>query len=219
MDCFDCPVADEYGLVEAGIVAHTCPEGSLHLMDEILYVEVVDESGAPTCGVGEIVCTQLRNPGAPLIRYRTGDVGQLSTRNCPCGRGLRVLESLEGRVLDLLVLPEGGYASPHLVAQVLESFPTIGRMQIVQHDLDTLEIAVVADEELGPSQEGFLCQEIRKRFGEGFGIQVRRVSHIPTEGSGKYRWVKSRIYEKTQLPRPLTLTGFHSLEGGSAQRT
>ena len=34
----------------------------------------------------ELVATNLGRAGAPLIRYRTGDLVELDTRTCGCGR-------------------------------------------------------------------------------------------------------------------------------------
>lgn len=75
-DYFGAPVADGYGSREAGFIAHECPAESMHVMDESIVLEVVDESGS-TCGVGEVgemVVTHLDAYAMPLIRYRTGDM-------------------------------------------------------------------------------------------------------------------------------------------------
>ena len=84
------------------------------------------------------------------------------------------------------------------------------KMQIVQHDLESLQISVVVKDEWLPEQEDSIREEVRSRFGEEFKIDFKLVADIPTESSGKYRWVKSKIYEKTQLPRPLKLDDLQS---------
>ena len=43
----------------------------------------------------------------PLIRYQVGDVGVLSERQCACGRGLPLLEQLEGREADYVITADG----------------------------------------------------------------------------------------------------------------
>ena len=60
-------------------------------------VEVIDE---------EIVVTNLYNYITPIIRYRTGDHGEIRKSNCPCGRQLDILYDLEGKNVDYYNGPE-----------------------------------------------------------------------------------------------------------------
>ena len=39
---FDCPVANEYGARDAGILAYTCPSGGIHITAENCIIEVLD---------------------------------------------------------------------------------------------------------------------------------------------------------------------------------
>ncbi|MFO0566365.1 MAG: hypothetical protein U0263_11920 [Polyangiaceae bacterium] len=67
-DRFACPVIDVYSLNEAGPVAFDAGDGTWHLLQHELYVELVD---------GEITLTGGMNPWLPLVRYRTGDYAEL----------------------------------------------------------------------------------------------------------------------------------------------
>lgn len=80
---FACPVANGYGGRDAGFIAHECPAGGMHITAEDIIVEIIDENGSiqPTGIAGEIVVTHLATSDFPFIRYRTGDVGSLSTEN------------------------------------------------------------------------------------------------------------------------------------------
>ena len=44
----------------------------------------------------------------PLIRYRTGDLGQFLSEPCPCGSSLRRLGKVRGRLAGRLRLRKGG---------------------------------------------------------------------------------------------------------------
>ena len=104
---FGVPVADGYGSRDGGFIAHECPHGSMHITAENVVVEVFDgdrpvEGGAS----GEIVVTHLDAYAMPLVRYRTGDVGRLRSGRCACGRGLPVLDCVDGRIADMLHLPD-----------------------------------------------------------------------------------------------------------------
>jgi phenylacetate-coenzyme A ligase PaaK-like adenylate-forming protein len=117
-----------YGSVEADVIAMSCPGGgdALHVMDEKIIVELLPESSvradsptpsgselislaeATTGARGEVVVSDLYRDHLPLIRYRTGDMVEVASGKCACGRRgprLRVLGrranmiELGGRVL------------------------------------------------------------------------------------------------------------------------
>jgi phenylacetate-CoA ligase len=99
---FGVPVALEYGLTEAQVVATTCEEGALHVVEENICVEVLRDGRAAAPGeTGEIVVTDLFGRAAPLLRYRTGDTGAFAAGACPCGRAHRRLDLRLARTCDL----------------------------------------------------------------------------------------------------------------------
>ncbi len=102
-----------WGMTETGYggaVDCACHRGC-HLREDELLVEVVDPStGAPaTVGaVGEVVVSTLRRRGAPLLRYRAGDLARLIDEPCRCGSTLRRLDGFAGRVGAGAPLSSGG---------------------------------------------------------------------------------------------------------------
>lgn len=75
---FQAPVIEEYGCQETGISGMTCPENRrLHLDTERCLYEIID---------GQLVTTDLYNYVMPLVRYKCGDIIDLNTDTCPCGR-------------------------------------------------------------------------------------------------------------------------------------
>jgi len=108
---FGAPAFNRYGTREFAYVAQECErhEG-LHVFEDLYHVEVMHGSGRPARSgeVGELVITDLSNMYMPFIRYRTGDLAVPTGRACSCGRGLRVLEKIEGRK----DLEEGNARSP-----------------------------------------------------------------------------------------------------------
>ena len=134
---FGCKVFDSYRCREVGPLAQECEEHrGLHINSESLFVEVVEpeDGGDFGEGVGEIVVTDLLNFGMPFIRYRMGDMGVLSSRRCPCGRGLPFLEQISGRSADTLKSPDGEYiAAGSMVLYLVDEAPgTLGQVQVVQ---------------------------------------------------------------------------------------
>lgn len=87
-----CEIFDRYGLTEVGTVAAECEEhpGGLHVLEERVFLEIVDPATGTPLGEGErgeIVITTLGHHPGPLVRYRSGDVGSLiHDPGCACGR-------------------------------------------------------------------------------------------------------------------------------------
>src|SRR5262249_41611886 len=108
-EVFACRVTNRYGCEEVSLIACECERhDGLHINTDGVYVEI-ERDGEPA-GPGEpgsILVTDLTNRGMPLLRYQVGDVGVWAGRHCPCGRGLLLLERLEGREADYVTTPRG----------------------------------------------------------------------------------------------------------------
>ena len=93
---FGCPVVDIYSMNETGpIAARGRDADGWELLSHRLYVEILDDEGAP-CPPGtrgEVVVSGGFNPYLPLLRYRTGDHAALDLSRA----GQAVLRDLEGR--------------------------------------------------------------------------------------------------------------------------
>jgi phenylacetate-CoA ligase len=192
---FGCPVANGYGARDAGFIAHECPQGSLHLSAEDIVVETVrpDGSPAPAGQPGEIVVTHLATPGFPFVRYRTGDVGVLSTSPCSCGRGLPVLSEVQGRTTDFIVARDGTVMHGLALIYTVRDLPGVERFKITQATLERTEVDVVATPAFGLEQEHRIVRDFKARLGDSVDVVVRRVADIPQEKSGKFRYVVSRV--------------------------
>jgi phenylacetate-CoA ligase len=142
---FGVPVLSRYNAVEVFKLGFTCRERtSFHLHDDLTHVKIVDANGQRVAEgeKGEVVISNLVNRGTVLLNYRSGDVASATHERCPCGRTLPLLATLEGRVEDILHLPDGRFIHPRLVCGVLENTSEILRHQLIQHDLDTFEFRV-----------------------------------------------------------------------------
>ncbi len=88
-----CEVYEHYGMTEMGLgCAVDChAHMGLHIRENDLLLEVVDEGGRPLPdGVeGELVFTTLTRRAMPFIRYRTGDRAAILPGACPCGCALK----------------------------------------------------------------------------------------------------------------------------------
>lgn len=190
-----CPVANGYGGRDAGFIAHECPEGSLHITAEDIIVEIVDDQGEPVPKgeSGEIVVTHLHTRDYPFLRYRTGDVGAVSDTPCACGRGLPVLERIEGRTTDFVVAQDGTILHGLSLIYVLRDIDGVGEFRIEQETVDRVTVKLVSNGPLQAAIDQTIVDEFRKRLGATVDVNVSRVDAIPREGSGKHRYVVSRV--------------------------
>ena len=84
---FRCPVANEYGARDAGILAYTCPQGGIHITAENCIIEVLDpvtHEPLPDGQSGLLAITDLTNFVQPRLRYLLGDIGTISPSLCRC---------------------------------------------------------------------------------------------------------------------------------------
>ena len=201
-EVFACPVANGYGARDAGFIAHECPAGSLHISAEDIIVETVRADGASTARgeSGEIIVTHMATGEFPFLRYRTGDIGILSDRPCACGRGLPVLEAVEGRTTDFVVAHDGTVMHGLALIYTVRDLPGVESFKIEQMSIDETAVRVVAGPAFDRAAEERIVSDFKARLGDAVDIRVEKVSAIPCEASGKYRYVVSHIKTPARVP-------------------
>ena len=124
---------DIYGMTETGGVGTLgmdCPDHSgIHVWEDHYIVEIIrpgSNEAAADGELGELVVTALTREALPVIRFRTGDLTRVASRErCACGRTHLRLEAITGRVDDMLIV-KGVNFFPRQVEQVLMKIPGIG---------------------------------------------------------------------------------------------
>ncbi len=149
-ETLNCPVANGYGGRDSALIAHECPQGGMHILSDAVILELVDAEGRPVRNgeSGEIVITDLYSHEAPFIRYATGDMAVMSSRRCPCGRALPLLERVEGRSNDSIVAPDGRSINSLGLIYSVREIEGIERFRICQKAVDTFHVQLVANENL-----------------------------------------------------------------------
>jgi phenylacetate-CoA ligase len=200
-DVFACPVTNRYGCEEVSLIACECErhEG-LHVNADGVYVEVLRDGRPAAPGEpGSVVVTDLTNRAMPILRYQVGDVAVWSERVCPCGRGLPLLERLEGREADYVVTSRGELISGiSLTENFALEVPGVAQLQIVQETERHFCFRIVRGPGFGPASLARLRELVAERFGPDATHECEYVDRIPQEPSGKYRFCISRV------PNPFT---------------
>ncbi len=154
-------------------------------------MEPVDDAGAPVppgIAGARLWVTVLFSRTVPLIRYEMSDQIALGPRGCPCGRSFARLESVQGRLEDVLELPGTTgrvRVHPNVFHGVLDDASRDG-WQVVQHP-GGLQVRVAG---LGPGrtagQVGTAVQAALAGAGvTGVPVQVDVVGQLHRTGLGK----------------------------------
>ncbi|MDZ7859584.1 MAG: AMP-binding protein [Candidatus Krumholzibacteriota bacterium] len=194
---FGCKVLNRYGCREVGNIAQECEEQSgLHINIEHVIVEIVDENGKPCKPgqTGEIVITELDNYAFPFIRYKIGDLGVLSDRNCDCGRRLPMLENVKGRIFDIIVGTNGNHLTGTFWTILLREYVQgINKFQVIQEEYGKLLLRLIVTNQYNEKGKAKLIKKIKENCGEDMNIDIELVDKIPLTESGKHRFIISKV--------------------------
>jgi len=187
-------IFETYGSRETMLMGAECEKhAGMHISEENLLLEILrDGYGVSPGESGDVVVTDLHNYGMPMIRYVNGDVAVFgSDETCPCGRGLRRLERVDGRRADTM-FDRDGNAIPGIVFHVLFSDARkelVRQFQAVQNAQGEVVLKIVRGREF--AEDAF--QNVAGRFSEylrGLPFTVEFHEAIaPHQGTGKIQTI------------------------------
>jgi phenylacetate-CoA ligase len=183
---------DVYAATETAGIASPCAFRTAHLYEDLLLVEPVDEAGRPvpagTAGA-RLWVSVLFSRTLPLIRYEMSDRVALGGRGCPCGRSFRIVERVEGRTEDVLVMTAPGGTAPihpNVFHDVLDSVAVSG-WQVRQDSASALTV-LLAGSAGGLSLEQLAAQIAAAVQASGAtrpSVTAQVVTAIPRTALGK----------------------------------
>nr|MBQ4454009.1 phenylacetate--CoA ligase family protein [Clostridia bacterium] len=190
---FGCYVQTHYSCTEAGEIACECSEGHLHINEDWVIVEPVDQDNRPV-GYGilsdKVLITNLANYIQPFIRYELTDRIIVHNEKCKCGKNTLWLE-IEGRTDDTLVFENGVKIAPMSLYKILEEIKCITRFQLIQTGPKQLELRLVSDQkESGFAEARQELQAFFKSKGvEDLEITLSDQSPQANPVSGKFKHI------------------------------
>ncbi len=196
-----CPVFNSYSCVEIGSIAAECEQhAGLHLRTRNCYVEIVQPDPERPEGTlaaegdaGEVVLTTLTNYAFPLIRYRIEDWGRKSSRACSCGRGLPMLEVVEGRVIDHFKTADGRQVWGAFLTPMVPLLGQIQQYQIVQEAVDLLIFRVIPAGPIHEEKFEDIRQAVKTVLGETVQARLEFVEELPATPTGKHRYTVCKV--------------------------
>lgn len=186
-------VIDHAGATEIGPWGFGWPERpGLNIIESCFIAELLPlESSSPDSQLRELVLTSLGRYGAPLIRYRTGDVVQPGAALASCNF-LWLPQGVVGRVDDMLTI-RGVNVFPSSIDDIVWKIAGIHEYRVcVDRDgaLDRVQVEIESEsDEQQRELEKLLSTQL------GLRIAVRCVPHesLPRSELKARRWVDTRF--------------------------
>jgi phenylacetate-CoA ligase len=191
-EVYQCKAYDSWSGVEACALISECEYGSLHVSEDVGFIEILDENGNEVAEgeSGEVVCTGFLNYDQPLIRYRIGDRMTKGFGNCKCGRQMPIIKEIEGRLEDLITGPDGRQMVRF--HGVFVGISSIERAQVIQHSIDHIVIMIQNEILLTNDEIEIIKSRVRSQLGN-LKVVVQQFAKIEQTSNGKYKAVISHI--------------------------
>lgn len=123
-----------------GFLAYTCNKGSLHLNEDMVYIEkeFIDEQRFIP------IVTDFRRITQPIVRYRLNDILVLSKKSCACGSAMTVIDRIEGREDDIFLFKnkvgEKIKVFPDIIGRCMLYVKGIEEYRVTQTGYDTIVV-------------------------------------------------------------------------------
>jgi phenylacetate-CoA ligase len=187
-EAFDGPVLQLYGATDVGVLFMEGDDGRLHHAPFTTHVELL-RAKVPTPGakdVALVLVTSLDRVAMPLVRYVVGDLVQVDAAGPRRWTTVPPLASVEGRIDDALVRPDGALVTAGALDRALAGVEGLRFWQANQRTPDgPVEVDLVADGD--PARAVVEARARLVPLLEGLGLTARSTTAIPIEASGKFR--------------------------------
>ncbi|MDH1625467.1 hypothetical protein N5E91_04955 [Shewanella xiamenensis] len=188
-------LTDQYGLTEGSCNFSSCEFGNYHEDFEFCHIELADEEFfSDGSSRGRLIGTAFYNSATPLIRYDTGDIATLAPEGfrCPCGRNSRVILSVDGRIDDFILTPDGRQVMR--LDYLFKDTDEVIEAQVIQEKEN--EIIILAVPSLSFNKDMFE-NKVKSHFIEYISDTMALVfsytDSIPKGPNGKFKAVVNRI--------------------------
>lgn len=198
-EAFDCRVYDWYSQSEYVVASGQCPEGNYHIVESGIMEFIEDGEQVSEGEIGEIIGTGLYNYSMPFIRYRITDLGKYSEEKCGCGRGLPIIQSLEGRVWDSILTPDGKLLTGISVeyywhSRISQFTPNVEYVHIIQKTRNKLCIEIVKKENYSDQETQAILKGLQSLLGPEMQIGFRDLGSIPIAARApRWRFTESEL--------------------------
>lgn len=196
---------NRFSTVEVGPISGQCSHGPWHHQhSDVCLMEAVRPSDGKqiNSGRGELIVTPFYNYAMPLIRYKNGDLLDLSTEPCPCGRTLPRIDRILGRERNMLTFSDGSRVWPNILRSEYERYVSVKQFQMIQHTPTRLEMRYVAEDPSRPVDVAGLTSMMQNALHPDITIDLTLLSDLPRAPSGKFEtWISHVVPGKQENSR------------------
>ncbi len=164
-------IFSRYSLTECIKVGYECEYGcGYHIHTDFCAVRIVDEEGqdVPEGETGMVVITTLKSKAMPFINYYSGDLAAIDSSTCPCGRTQPRLVNIQGRMAEVIRLPNDRYIRSLTLVRV-EHHPDVRQFQIIREGEVDFRVLIIPH--TGGDKEGII-KHVHDIFDEHAGDVV-----------------------------------------------
>jgi phenylacetate-CoA ligase len=195
---FGCRVFTWYGLSEKVILASECElSTNYHIVPEYGYTEILNGTDVISEAdiVGELVGTGFYNEVMPLIRYRTGDLASYCIDdNCRCNRQHKMLNTLKGRIQDLIILSDGSLRGISGDSPDLAILLDYSRgYQFVQNKPGMVELMLIPKDNIPLDYKERIYKSLRKKYFALVDFVIHEADKLVTTESGKTKFLVQNL--------------------------
>jgi phenylacetate-CoA ligase len=192
---FNCKVYNAYGSREFGRFAHPCNVNKcLHYSMESFLLEFEKDNTPVMDEEGKILVTCFDNLAMPFIRYEIGDMAIPTEELCECGRKLKLLKKVTGRITEQVYSPSGRHISIHYLTLLFEEASQYVRyFQGILKKKDLFILNIVPTEKLTDEIAEKLRMQIQEHTGDDLKVEFNYVDKIPLGKNNKRILLKNNV--------------------------
>jgi len=189
---FKAPIYDQYGCGELSAISYECKaHNGLHVNQEHIICEILDDNNQPVIDIsGKVVGTDLDNFIMPFIRYENGDISSISSKKCSCGINQPLMNSIDGRSVDTIILKTGQKVHGVFFTDILYELgiltDKIQKFQVFQDKPGDIDLKIQCKEKLDVNLKHKLLILL-----SGFFNKVNYSEHklLQAESNGKFKYI------------------------------
>lgn len=179
-------VYQHYGQTEGAANISQSIDGMLRIDEDWSYVEFVKNGDDYS-----IIGTNFHYYRMPLIRYNTGDYGELSDKQ---DGGFRIVKSLHGRDSEFITRPDGKkITAVEFDEEIFAKVEHAAEFQIVQKSKDELEIRVMKLNGYNDSDDRILIERMNRIVGKDMKYTIMYPKNIEKAKNGKFKLILNEI--------------------------
>ncbi len=190
----DAPTYNMYGGREVGLIAMECEHHrGLHTVAENNFVELSPINLSGYKNAGDLIVTNLNNYIFPFIRYKIGDIGVASpSSDCPCGRGLPLVDKIIGRSADNFVFKDGLIIAGEMFIHLMKEY-NVDKYQFIQESIGLIKLKIVPNKHFRKDDIVKIKDRFSKHLPKYVELSIELIDNIPKTKTGKLRFVISRL--------------------------